>query len=186
VKNYKLLFFCLAIFITRSSYAYEDAHFKTDVIGVSVAQLNSQHWINKLIDKDNIVMTLKQVKQFNRALVKNNNHIVDPLSFEQQLSKESLLSYVNQISSIPDIDRFYNNGQKLSKTDYLQYRDNVNISAIKGINKTQWGIAVKRSALRTFPTNDRVFNQSMDLDLDRFQESALFPGDAVAVLYQRN
>lgn len=37
--------------------------------------------------------------------------------------------------------------------------------------------------LRTFPTLDRIFKWGKDRDLDRFQESGLFPGDAVAILH---
>ena len=45
-------------------------------------------------------------------------------------------------------------------------------------------MVVKRTSLRTFPTWDRVLNSGLDQDLDRFQESGMFPGEAVAVLHQ--
>ena len=41
-----------------------------------------------------------------------------------------------------------------------------------------------RAALRAFPTGLRVFSSAGETDIDRFQESALFPGDAVAVLHR--
>ena len=43
---------------------------------------------------------------------------------------------------------------------------------------------MKRAALRTFPTRERVFSSVGDTDIDRFQESALFPGDKVAVVHR--
>ena len=45
-------------------------------------------------------------------------------------------------------------------------------------------LVVKRAALRTFPTRERVFSTAGDTDIDRFQESALFPGDKVAVVHR--
>ena len=51
----------------------------------------------------------------------------------------------------------------------------------------QWAVSYthldvyKRQALRTFPTRLRVFSSQGDADIDRFQESALFPGDAVVI-----
>jgi hypothetical protein len=48
----------------------------------------------------------------------------------------------------------------------------------------QYGLVVKRAALRTFPTRERVFSSVGDTDIDRFQESALFPGDKVAVVHR--
>ena len=47
-----------------------------------------------------------------------------------------------------------------------------------------YGLVVKRAALRTFPTRERVFSTVGDTDIDRFQESALFPGDKVAVVHR--
>ena len=41
----------------------------------------------------------------------------------------------------------------------------------------------QRASLRTFPTTERVFSAPGDTDLDRFQESAVFPGTPVAVLH---
>jgi cell wall-associated NlpC family hydrolase len=44
-------------------------------------------------------------------------------------------------------------------------------------------MAARRAMLRTFPTTLRVFSSDDDGDIDRFQESALFPGAAVAIVH---
>jgi len=46
-----------------------------------------------------------------------------------------------------------------------------------------YALVLKRSVLRTFPTLDKVYKKGKDRDLDRFQESGLFPGERVAVLH---
>jgi cell wall-associated NlpC family hydrolase len=46
-----------------------------------------------------------------------------------------------------------------------------------------FALVVHRAVLRTFPTTQRVFSEPGDVDIDRFQESALFPGTSVAVLH---
>ena len=43
---------------------------------------------------------------------------------------------------------------------------------------------MKRADLRTFPTLLRVFNSADDRDIDRFQESALFPGTPVVIAHE--
>jgi cell wall-associated NlpC family hydrolase len=45
-------------------------------------------------------------------------------------------------------------------------------------------MVVRRAPLRTFPTTLRVFSEQGDTDIDRFQESALFPGTPVVVAHQ--
>src|SRR5690606_17977895 len=61
---------------------------------------------------------------------------------------------------------------------------NLGLEAIPASRPIQYGLVVHRAALRTFPTDLRVFSSKGDTDIDRFQESALFPGDAVAVLHE--
>jgi hypothetical protein len=48
---------------------------------------------------------------------------------------------------------------------------------------TRFGLVVRRAALRSFPTNLRVFSHAGDTDIDRFQETAEFPGTPVAIVH---
>ena len=45
-------------------------------------------------------------------------------------------------------------------------------------------MVVHRADLRTFPTRLRVFSSRGGTDIDRFQESALFPGAPVAIIHE--
>ena len=58
------------------------------------------------------------------------------------------------------------------------------IDSIKADNPLQFGLVVKRTALRAFPTLDRVVNEQRNADLDRFAETALFVAEPVAVLHR--
>jgi len=161
---------------------------KSDVINVNEAQLNSAYWVG-LHDQngasDNIVLIDKKgVSQFNQQVMQSNSHVVDPLAMAKVLTKAQLINHINEISSVPGSDRFYYDGHKLGEKEFNVYRDNLNIPAVLEQNNVSWGLVVKRTSLRTFPTTDRVFNSGMDTDLDRFQETAVFPGEAVAVLHE--
>ncbi len=48
---------------------------------------------------------------------------------------------------------------------------------------TRYGMVVRRADLRTFPTRTRVFSNTEDTDIDRFQENALFPGTPVVIAH---
>lgn len=135
-------------------------------------------------NSDPLLMTADEIKVFNENLMANNMYVKDPLSLPQTLNKHHLISMIDSISSVPQAARFYNDRRKLTKYDFQRYIDNLNVQSIKDSNPVQFGLIVRRSALRTFPTLDRVFNEGMDLDLDRFQESAVFPGEVVAVLHK--
>src|SRR3546814_20629555 len=60
----------------------------------------------------------------------------------------------------------------------------LDLDAIPETQDTRYGLVVHRAALRTFPTATRVFSSDDDTDIDRFQESALFPGTPVAIVHE--
>ena len=153
---------------------------QSDVIAVTQSQLSPNYWLAKGASAK-MIMTEAQITAFNEKLIKENKYIVDPLSFQTTLSKEELTSAIHSASSIPKSPRFFTDGRQLTAKDFAKYQANLNLNKVASSNKVRFGMVVKRTALRTFPTWDRVLNSGLDQDLDRFQESGMFPGEAVAV-----
>ena len=156
---------------------------QSDVIGVKQSQLSSEHWLSEQISNKPI-MSKAQINAFNDKLINDNKHIVNPLDFASSLSNTQLKEQIFSISSVPKSPRFYPNGKQLTDKDFAKYTANLNVGGVADNNSVKFAVAVKRTVLRTFPTTDRVLNSGMDKDLDRFQESGLFPGDTLAVLHQ--
>lgn len=150
---------------------------------ITSEQLNAQHWQSKLDNNEVMSMDNKDIAAFNQQLFDTDPYVVKPLSTPNDLSKDELIAKIQSISSISKSDRFYKDGTKLTNKNFEIYTDNLNIQNVKENNKIQFGLVTQRSALRTFPTLDRVFNKEMDLDLDRFQETGVFPTEPVAVLH---
>ena len=183
------ILFVLVIQLNVSSLAaFEYVAPQSDVINVNEAHLNSDYWINSLkkqqVNSNEVLIDTKGVTQFNQQMVNNSDHVIEPLSMPSVLNKKQLRQFINDISAVPSSDRFYIDGRKLTKKDFDVYRDNVNLANVLEKNPVRFGLVVNRAALRTFPTNDRVLNSGMDADLDRFQETAVFPGESVAVLHE--
>lgn len=160
------------------------AHSASNVPLIAEHQLNSAYWQAKPASDGDTRMTKSQIKAFNQNLFANNPHIVHPLETAETLDKNTLIKKIASISSVPKSQRFYADGSQLTKSHFQPYLDNTNQHKVQDSNKVQFGLVVKRAALRTFPTLDRVLNQGMDFDLDRFQETAVFPGEAVAILHE--
>jgi cell wall-associated NlpC family hydrolase len=156
----------------------------SNIPDVSLQQLNAQYWQAKPASDEDKRMKNSQIKAFNRHLYANSEHMVHPLETQSVLDKTTLNNKIASISTVPSSARFYADGTPVNQQHFQTYLDNTNTNAVENTNIVQFGLVVKRSALRTFPTLDRVFNEQMDLDLDRFQESAVFPAEAVAVLHQ--
>lgn len=155
----------------------------SDVIGITEAHLAASYW-KKPKAHQSIILQQQAISQFNQQLFASNPYVVDPLTMDDVLTKKQVVGLINKISSVPTSKRFYADGTLLEKSHFDRYRENVNLQNVKETYTTQWGLVVKRSSLRTFPTHDRVFNSAMDTDLDRFQETGIFPGEAVAIIHE--
>ncbi|MEO9947537.1 MAG: SH3 domain-containing protein [Paraglaciecola sp.] len=163
--------------------AFSSLAVSSNVPDITSKQLNAEYWQKKLENNEVMAMKSEEISAFNQELFASNPHIVDPLTSPSKLSKAELIEKIKSISRIPSSPRFYANGSQLSKQNFESYTANLNIEGVAAKNTVRFGLVSKRSALRTFPTLDKVFNKAMDLDLDRFQETAVFPGEAVAILH---
>lgn len=142
-----------------------------------------QYWLDKTDDRDAILMTNDEIKSFNNNLLRSEQTVKNPLDISDVLNRSTLIELIDSVSSIPQSNRYYSNGQQLTQNNFECYKQNLDISSVRDINTVRFGVVVHRSAMRTFPTENRVFNEKMDLEIDRFQESAVFPGEIVTVYH---
>ena len=176
---YLVVILCFYTFI---SYAADNYKFKTDVIGVQEQYLHSHFWLTK-VAQDKVLMSGAAISQFNQKLLSTHSLVNDPLLVPAQVTRQALADIIATISQLPSSVRFNLKGKALTPDDYQQYLLNTNQQAISSMNDVRYGLIVKRADLRTFPTDDKVYKSTTDHDLDRFQESAVFPGEAVAILH---
>jgi len=162
-------------------------HFQSDVFNVTEQQLSVDYWLKKSTD-NTVLFTVDNINQQNESLLNNNPDIYRPLKLPSQLSKKALLQLLDNISQWPSKPSYFQNGGLVSVAAKQTYIDNLNRQGVKEYNPVLFGLVTKRTSLRRFASNDGIYNkdhnQYLDFDIDRFQESGLFTGDAVAILHQ--
>ena len=180
---------------TTTVHASKAKGFSTDVIGINESHLSSRYWLNKVDVDQKLLMTSAQISQFNKQLIGDNPHINSPLSMPNFLTDVELLDKVNRISTPSTYPRYYAGGEQLSTLNYAEYIASTNQNKVKKNNEVLFALVVNRTGLRRFPTLDKVYKEStktslsaspiitLEQDLDMFQETALFPGNVVAILH---
>ena len=92
---------------------------------------------------------------------------------------------IQALSVRPTRPLFDVDGQPVPDATIDALMRNLAVDAIgDGMRTVRWGMVLERAPLRTFPTDLRVFSRPGETDIDRFQESALFPGTPVLMLKQ--
>ena len=167
---------------SENSMTFEDT-FVSDVIGVKEKHLSPDYWMHP--GTDEIILTRSEIEAFNKDNISNEKTLNDVRAMPATLTEEALTQYIRSVSKTPGYPRVYTDGTAVTDADFSRYESALNLSAVKAVNTVRFALAVKRTSIRTYPTDDLLFSHdASDRDIERFQESILFPGDPVAVLHE--
>lgn len=145
--------------------------------------LNADFWINKLNDGGRIIMKIDEIEKFNLRNTEKINTVYDLRTYADKLSQEQLKAYIKEYS-IPQTDMYDAEGRKIQRRFYDEIIENTNIDGISNINYIRYGITVRNTSVRSFPTSKSVFKQADDIEFDRFQESGCQAVEPVLVLHE--
>jgi len=154
------------------------------IIGLEDALLTPQPWISKLPNADAVILDRAAIDAQNARMRQLDASIIDLHKLPTLLPQVLVREQINGISKAPSRPRYDVHGKLVTPAQLQAVTANLGLDAIPATRPIQYGLVVHRAALRAFPTELRVFSSQGDTDIDRFQESALFPGDAVAVLHE--
>ncbi|MBD8637704.1 SH3 domain-containing protein [Stenotrophomonas sp. CFBP 13725] len=154
------------------------------IVGLHEAYLTPQYWAARLPDADVPMLDRAQVDAQNARMRRDDDHIQDIARLPAAISAAQLRASIVALSSWPARPLHDSHGTLVSPALRQDIEANLALDALPASTAPQYGLVVHRAALRTFPTRQRVFSSSEGTDIDRFQESALFPGDKVAVVHR--
>lgn len=154
------------------------------IIGLHEAYLTPQYWAERLPDADTPILHPAQIAAQNARMQALDAHIHDIAQLPAQIPAAQVRKDIGALSRWPTRALFDESGQPIAAAQRRVIEANLALDAVAAQVTAQYGLVVQRAALRTFPTAQRVFSSVGNTDIDRFQESALFPGDKVAVVHR--
>jgi len=154
------------------------------VPGVADAQLAPDFWIVRLEHPDAPVLTPAEIRTANARLLRLEPSLHDLAALSPALSRRTVLDLIGSVSRTPQDPLFDEKGQRYPAATVAGWRRSLALERVPGQVAPQFGLIVERAPLRAFPTELRVFNAPGNVDIDRFQETAEFPGTPVAVVHE--
>ena len=155
----------------------------TGVPGVEARHLDAQFWISRLDDAQRVTLGKDAIESLNRRVVDLDPTVHDLDALPTSMSRDDVRAWIAPLSSPPTRELFDEQGRVLDKPALDAAVSNAALDAIPPSSAVRPGLVVRRADLRTFPSARRVFSRADDRDIDRWQESALFPGTPVLVLH---
>lgn len=156
----------------------------TGVVAVAPAQLSPDYWIARQPEPDRVILDRAGIAAQNARMRERDPAIHDLRALPSPLPAAWVREQVGKLSARPARTLYDAQGRPLDAATLDGLVDALALDAVPAARPLQYGLVTRRAALRTFPTALRAFSRVGDTDIDRFQESALFPGDAVAVLHE--
>lgn len=153
------------------------------VIGVQDAYLTPEFWIARLAQPDAELLSPAQIDARNARLLREDGSMHDLAALPATLARAQVAGWIEALAPPPTKPLWDEQGKPVAKATLDAIVANRALDAIPASQPTRFGMAVERTALRAFPSSLRVFSGNDDADIDRFQESALFPGDAVVIAH---
>lgn len=155
---------------------------QTGMPNVTVGMLDSNYWVSKLKQPDELIMKEPEIAKFNREIInKMPTTVYDLTQYPEALAQEQLQQLL-LVYAFPK-KTMYLQEKVVTDSYYQNLKELMNVEELEQVNCVQYGFTVKRANLRTFPTMDRVLEEPNDIEFDQFQETAVGPAQPVVVLH---
>ena len=153
------------------------------VIGIdSETMLTPDFWISQLAQPDQVLLGADAIAAQNARLVQIDPSMRDLRSLSSTLTRAQVLGWIKDISQLPQKPLYDDKGERVPAEVLQQVSDQLVLDKVPMEQPVRYGVVLRRAALRSFPTDLRVFTSAGDTDIDRFQETAEFPGTPVAII----
>lgn len=153
------------------------------VMGVGDAQLTPAFWIGLQAQPDRVILDRAAIDAQNAKLLQVDPSMHDLHALPKTLTRAQVAGWINELSQRPTRQLYDVDGKPVLAATLDALVDNLALSDIPAQQDTRYGLVVQRASLRSFPTALRVFSSNDDTDIDRFQETAEFPGVPVAIVH---
>lgn len=153
------------------------------VPGVGDAQLTPAFWLAQLRNPDQVLLSPAQIARKNQHVAQNEDAMHDLAELPALLPRAQVQRWIQAYDGVLQRALFDEQGQPLPEAQIRRLRDSTALDAVQEQTVPRFGLVVQRAAMRAFPTALRVFNRAGETDIDRFQESAEFPGTPVAIVH---
>ena len=152
--------------------------------GVSAAMLQAKFWIDRTPAPHQVILTPLRIDGFNQAIhAAMPQAVVDFDRFPATIDRATLQRWL-AADRLPRGAERYSQGELLTGAFYDRLAQNLNLRGLRDANPVRWGFAVRRTDLRTFPTDSAASEDDESDDFDLFQETAVNIAEPLAVLHR--
>lgn len=140
-------------------------------------------WIARCPDADRVLADPAAIARHNRRMLDLDPSVTDLAALPATLGRADVVDRVRRRGTLPNGPLVFGDGGLVPDEARRRWAASLALDDVPDTVAPRFGLVVRRSALRRFPTRERVHASARTTDIDQFQESAFFPGTAVAAVH---
>lgn len=145
--------------------------------------LEAGFWIARCPEPDRLLADAAAVRSLNRTVFTREPSMTDLARLPAAVGRDDVAARIARRCRLPDRPLAFATGGDVSDADRRRWQGLLAVDAIPGAVEPRFGLVVRRTAVRSFPTAERVLVGGGSGDIDQFQETAFFPGTPVAAIH---
>ncbi len=155
---------------------------------VSQKMERPQFWIDKVRNPARPLLTPGLIEKMNEEnLRKPGFYLCRVKDLKEEWTREELLDLLREdwqgFGETPEV-RFGRDGRPLNGSFWKELKRNINEDEIEDRSRPLYGLIVKRTDIRVFPTEELSLGSPSDKEFDRFQHSMISPGSLVSLFHR--
>ena len=152
---------------------------------VSPEMEKPEFWIKKIQNPGRLLLTPEEIQRMNEENLKKPNLILCRVKvLKEEWTRGEILTLLREdwesFGKTKEV-RYGRNGTPLDESFWNRLRNNLNQTSLKERSRMLFGLVVKETPIRVFPTKELSVDSPTDDEFDRFQQSSISPGAPVGI-----
>lgn len=144
-------------------------------------------WIKRIQNPSRLLLTPDEIQKMNEEnLKKTDLFLCKVKSLKDEWTKEEILSLMKEdwegLGKTEEV-RYKRNGTPLEDSFWIELKNNLNQDSLKEKSRIHFGLIVKRTDIRVFPTEELSMSTPVNYEFDRFQHSSVAPGSLIGIYH---
>jgi len=146
-----------------------------------------EFWIQKIKNPNRILLTPEEIRKMNeKNLQRQDLYLCRVKEMKEMWTREEVLSLLREdwgVFGKGEEVRYGRDGKPLGEAFWSKLRMNMNEGSLSETIRLVFGLIVRRTDIRVFPTHEVSMSDPGNHEFDRFQHSALAPGSLVGIYH---
>jgi len=146
--------------------------------------LSADFWIRRAASPNAVLLNEGQAAAQRAAAYAPGGGFIDIAKLPATLTQAQVAEWLKQASQSPVKLAVENNGQPATEAVLQELRANTAVERIAASAPARFGLSVRRTAMRTLPSERRFFAASDQRDYESLTAGVLFPGEPVLIAHR--